>query len=209
MNARPLNLDSWARKEHFEFFSQFDEPFFGVTINVDCGSAYKKCKEHSISFFSYYLHKTLLAANAVEPFRYRTDGSQVWIYDRIDASPTIMRPDGTFGFGLVEFQPNFELFAKSLEIEVARVTSVPNLFTRDYPDNLLHISALPWLDFTAISHARRFGKGDSCPKISFGKLNAQPNGAYTMPVSIHVHHGLIDALHVAQFTEIFTREMGR
>ena len=68
---RKLNIDTWNRKEHFNHFCQMEEPFFGVTISIDCTNAYLKSKELGISFFTYYLHKTLTAINAIESFRYR------------------------------------------------------------------------------------------------------------------------------------------
>lgn len=40
--ARKLDIETWNRKEHFLFFSQMEEPFFGVTIVVDCTKAYEK-----------------------------------------------------------------------------------------------------------------------------------------------------------------------
>ena len=46
-----LNLDTWNRKEHFLFFKQMQEPFFGVTITIDCTKAYTKSKELGISFY--------------------------------------------------------------------------------------------------------------------------------------------------------------
>jgi len=46
-----LNLETWNRKEHFLFFNQMEEPFFGVTITVDCTKAYEKAKQLGVSFF--------------------------------------------------------------------------------------------------------------------------------------------------------------
>ena len=37
-----INLDSWNRKEHFLFFKQMEEPFFGVTTTIDCTKAFEK-----------------------------------------------------------------------------------------------------------------------------------------------------------------------
>ena len=34
-----IDIATWNRKEHFEHFSAFDDPFFGVTVNVDCTRA--------------------------------------------------------------------------------------------------------------------------------------------------------------------------
>ena len=43
-----IDLDNWNRKEHFLFFSKFDEPFFCVTVKVDCTIAYQKAKEKGV-----------------------------------------------------------------------------------------------------------------------------------------------------------------
>ena len=86
-----LDLHTWNRKEHFLFFKQMEEPFFGVTVTIDCGLAYEKAKSSGISFFAYYLHKTLTAVNAIENFRYRIIGDEIYIFDRIDVSATILR----------------------------------------------------------------------------------------------------------------------
>jgi chloramphenicol O-acetyltransferase type A len=201
-----LNLDTWKRKEHFLFFKQMEEPFFGITTTIDCTNAYEKAKELNISFFTYYLHKTLVTANAIENFRYRIIEDEIYIFDTIDASATIMREDKTFGFSLIEYSNNINDFAEITKKEIARIQTTTGLFTRDFQENLIHFSALPWLNFTSFSHARSFTFHDSCPKISFGKMMIE-NGQKTMSMSVHVHHGLMDGYHVGQFVNLFQELM--
>ena len=31
-----IDLATWPRSEHFEFFKQYDMPFFGITAQSDC-----------------------------------------------------------------------------------------------------------------------------------------------------------------------------
>lgn len=201
-----LHLDTWNRKEHFQFFKQMEEPFFGVTITVDCTKAYERAKKLGISFFTYYLHKTLKAVNEVEPFRYRIIDDEVYVFDRIDVSATIIREDNTFGFSLMEYDPDINNFSKVCKTEIARIQNTTGLLTREYPQNLIHFSAMPWIDFTSFSHARGFTFPDSCPKISFGKM-MDDKGKKTMAMSIHVHHGLMDGIHVGEFIQCFERVM--
>ncbi|MFY8180373.1 MAG: CatA-like O-acetyltransferase [Flavobacterium sp.] len=201
-----LNLEAWNRKEHFLFFKQMEEPFFGVTITVDCTKAYKKAKEMGVSFFTYYLHKTLSAVNQFEPFRYRIIDNEVYIFDRIDVSSTILREDKTFGFSQIEYSKDLNQFAENTKKEIARIQTTTGLFTREYSENLIHFSALPWINFTSFSHARSFTWPDSCPKISFGKM-IDENGKKTMSMSIHVHHGLMDGYHVGAFIEVIQNEL--
>lgn len=203
-----LNIDNWPRKEHFEFFRKFEEPFFGATVEIDCTKAYQTAKELNTSFFIYYLHKTLVAVNSIECFRYRISEDQIFVYDQINASATISREDGSFGFSLVKYDSHFETFNQIALAEIERVKNTSGLFTRSFDDdNLIHFSAIPWVNFTSLSHARSFTFPDSCPKISFGKMMLQENGKRTMTMSVHVHHGLMDGFHLGQFVDTFQELM--
>jgi chloramphenicol O-acetyltransferase type A len=195
-----LDIETWNRKEHFNFFKQFDEPYYGVTVNLDCTRAYLRSKELGVSFYNYYFHKTLTAINQLENFRYRIENNQVVVYDQINASATILREDHTFGFSSVKYSINFEEFNQDLLQEIARVKQTTGLFTADLMNNIIHFSALPWVNFTSLSHAFSLKSEDSCPKISIGKL-VQENGRRHMPFSLHVHHALVDGYHVGLFFE--------
>lgn len=197
-----LDLENWNRKEHFLFFKQMNEPFFGLTVEVDCTKAYKTSKELGTSFFAYYLHKTIVAINSIESFRYRIKDDAIYIYDTVDVSATIMRKDNTFGFSLIEYSRDFEVFATNTFKEMERIQTTTGLFTREFPnDNLIHFSAVPWVNFSSLSHARSSTFPDSCPKISFGKIMVANDGKRTMSMSIHAHHGLMDGFHVGQFVD--------
>lgn len=203
-----LDLENWPRKEHFHFFRQFEEPFFGATVEIDCTKAYESAKTSDTSFFIYYLHKTLVAVNTIECFRYRISGDQIYINDRIDGSATIGRKDGTFGFSLIEYNADFKIFEQTAQTEIERIQSTTGIFTRAFEeDNVIHFSAIPWLNFTSLSHARSYTFPDSCPKISFGKMMTSATGKKTMSMSVHVHHGLMDGLHLGQFVDCFQELM--
>ena len=45
-----IDIATWNRREHYEHFSAFDDPFFGVTVNVDCTCAYQEAKDKGVSF---------------------------------------------------------------------------------------------------------------------------------------------------------------
>lgn len=205
-----LDLENWNRKEHFAHFKQMEEPFFGATVEIDCTKAYQKAKSLNVSFFIYYLHKTLVAVNSIENFKYRISEEKIYINDRIDASATIGREDGTFGFSLIEYHPDLSIFEKTALAEIERIQNTTGLFTRSFDDdNLIHFSSIPWLNFTSLSHARSYTFPDSCPKISFGKMITLDNSKKTMAMSVHVHHGLMDGLHVGQFVDHFQELMNQ
>ena len=199
-----IDLESWSRKDHFNFFKGFDEPFFGATVEIDCEKAFNYCKANNESFFLYYLYQSMRAANEVTPFKYRIVEDEVFEYDVVHASPTINRPDDTFGFAYMDFKPTFEEFKIDAKAEIERVQNSKGLVPAVSGENVIHYSSIPWLKFTSLSHARSFKFKDSCPKISFGKMEANK-----MPVSIHVHHALMDGKSVGEFVDIFQSLMNQ
>jgi chloramphenicol O-acetyltransferase type A len=203
---KELNIKEWNRAGHFKFFSQFTEPFHGVTVKVNCSKAYDFAKQSGNSFFLVYLHRTLKAANTITPFKYRIEDGKVFEYDYVHASPTIGRNDGTFGFSYIQYKESFNEFRDTANKVIEKVKVSTGLELPACGVNVLHCSSMPWLDFTSVSHARHFQFEDSCPKISFGKMTGEGQQR-TMPISIHGHHALMDGYEVGLFVEEFQRLM--
>ncbi|MBD0405406.1 chloramphenicol acetyltransferase [Flammeovirga sp. EKP202] len=197
-----VDIENWNRKEHYHFFSKFSEPFHGITVKVDCTKAYDQAKERGVSFFLYYLYRSIKAANQIVNFRYRILEGKVYEYDSIRPSCTIGREDGTFGFSYLDYHEQEDLFYKKAKEKIGEVKKSTSLFSGGAGDDVIHFSAIPWINFTSLSHARSFEMPDSVPKISFGQLTEE-GGMKSMSVSIHVHHALVDAYHVGQFIEQF------
>ncbi|QCR22322.1 chloramphenicol acetyltransferase [Pontibacter sp. SGAir0037] len=203
---KEVNISEWNRKEHYHFFSRFEEPFFGITVQIDCTKAYAQAKKNKQSFFLYYLYRALQAANAVEAFRYRIINGKVYVFEQVNASSTISRPNHTFGFAYMDYEEDESSFYEQARQVIQDVQQSEGLIPAVSGENVIHFSAIPWIDFSSISHARSFTFPDSCPKISFGKVT-EKNGVKTMPVSVHVHHGLADGYHVSLFVAEFQKLM--
>lgn len=201
MRKTKLNIESWNRKEHFRFFSSLDDPFFGITTNVDFTDIYHEAQRDAQSFFLYSLHHILTKVNEIDEFKLRVEGGDSVVrYDTIHVSPTIGREDGTFGFAFFEYLPSRDEFITQATHEIARVKNSAGLsFSEDTGrDDVIRYSSIPWFVFTEMKHAGSFKNGDSAPRISTGKL-IDTNGKMLLPISICAHHGLMDGRHVARF----------
>lgn len=197
---KTLNIKTWNRKEHFDFFSKFDNPFFGIVTEIDCTTAYEHSKKNRLSFFAYYLHKSMLAVNSVHEFKLRIVNDNVVVFDQIHAAATIGRDDGTFGFSFVNYSPDFNPFSLELKREINNVHNSKGLRVNENakrPD-VIHYSIFPWRKFTGLIHARNFNTDDTVPIITFGKTFTV-DGKKMLPISIEAHHGLVDGLHISQF----------
>lgn len=197
-----IDRNQWERENLYAFFSAFEEPFFGLTVRVDCTKTYHDAKAKGHSFFLSYLHKAMIAANSIVNFRYGISDKEPYLYEEVHCSPTINRADGTFGFAYIAYHADEQAFFTVAKEEIARVQSTSDLLPATAGQNVIHCSAIPWLDFSALSHARSFSFADSSPKISFGKMSQQ-DGICSMPVAIHAHHGLMDGYHIGLFVDRF------
>ncbi|MGC4041843.1 MAG: chloramphenicol acetyltransferase [Flavobacterium sp.] len=205
-----IDVQSWNRKEHFEFFSKMASPYFGIVTEVDCTKAYETCKEKNLSFFAYYLHKSMVAVNAVEELKYRIVDDAVVAFDTIHAGSTIGREDGTFGFIFVNFTPDFDAFNKELQQEILEVKNSTGLRLNndDIKKSLIRHSTIPWNPFSGLLHPTNLDKTESVPKITFGKFSIREGRKY-LPVSIEAHHGLVDGFHISKYLAEFQLQLNK
>ncbi len=201
---RKIDIENWKRKEHFHFFKIYDDPFWGITSNLDCTNAYKKSKELAIPFFIYYLYLSLKSVNQLEEFRYRIEGDEVYCYEVVHAAATVLRDNETFGFSFIEYNEDLPVFTENAKKEIERVKNETRLMPSVSGDNVIHYTTIPWISFSGVSHARRFSLKDCSPKIAFGKIHTE-NGRKLLPIAVHAHHALIDGLHVGKYFELFQK----
>lgn len=203
-----IDIQNWKRKEYYEFFSKYDEPFWGIVSEIDCTIAFQKAKEGNSSFFLYYLYKSTQAINMIEEFKYRIENEKIVLFDLINSATTLGRDDETFGYSFINFSSDFNNFSQNGEKEIERVKNSTGLSLNENSNRLdvIHYSSLPWTKFTGLTQARNFKEIDSIPKIIFGKYFVV-DGKKIMNVSLNAHHGLADGLHAAKYFELFQKLM--
>lgn len=189
-----INIETWHRKEYFEWFRQFDEPFWSLTADIEITSLYERAKKSNAPFSLYMQHTILQAINSVDEFKYRIEGQNVVFFERIHISPVVARDDHSYGCSFVEYTENIDDFVRnSLEAQ-EYVKSIKGLnITSDHIDTI-HYSTHPWTQFTSLTRTRKFNNPDSCPKISTGKFY-EKNGKLMIPICTAAHHGFVDGYH--------------
>lgn len=199
-----IDFENWNRKEHFQYFNEFDEPFFGIVSEVDCSIAYEKSKKENIPFFHNYLHKSLKAVNLIEEFRLRIEDNNIVCFDKINASATLNNKDNLYSMSFIEYHKNLTEFSKAVKIEKLRIKNLKGLgVTSDTMRiDTIHYSSVPWFKFTGLTHARNFKYKDSVPKITFGKFDKIGNRKI-LNIAINGHHGLMDGYHVGEYLKTF------
>ena len=204
MESLYLDLETWSRRSAFEFFRGFDLPSFNLCTRLDVSRLKQVVKESGVGSLSLAYHFIAIClANEITPFRYRLEGERVRVHAQVHGSTTVLREDESFGFVTLEHQCDFATFAAQGETAIALASRPDAPFDPTaYGTATVHLTTLPWVHFSSYSNARKWGPHDSIPKIAFGRIDAQ-DGHLWMPLSVEVHHALMDGLHVGRFIQRF------
>jgi chloramphenicol O-acetyltransferase type A len=204
-----LDLSTWPRRDAFEFFRHFDKPFFNVCVRLDVSplkAALAQWPGIGLSLACY--HVALRLANRHTPFRLRLEQGRVRVHDEVHGSTTVLRDDGeSFFFADLVHCPDFSAFCAQATAAIDAARTRRGAF-EPKPDEsaVVYFTTLPWLHFTSFSHARRWARDgqrdDSIPRFAFGRAE-RDSARLWLPMSVEVHHALMDGVHVGRFVQDF------
>lgn len=201
-----IDVESWGRRDTFNFFKGFVNPIFSITAEVECTGGYKRAKERGESFFIHYLYAILRGLNEIEEFRYRVeqtcpnDPIVVTKYDRVDTrTPITVGNNGEYVELYVPYIADFDTFYKNTTELIANIDSEADPFGCVDENGLgvSCISAIPTLHFTSATQTlKSIGAVNMMPLINVGKM-VEHEGVRSMPIAVSVHHGLADGKHMS------------
>lgn len=205
-----IDLENWKRKEEYGFFRTFFNPMVSVTVEVDCTQAYRRAKEQGIPFSMYYLHAALVAANRIEELRYRQEGEEVVLYDKVGLVTPVSTADGSYRSVMLPMEEKLEVFLeKALPVvEAAKRGEGQAHSERSYNRDFLLISVNPWYRFTSIQLTIPQNPHENIPIFTFGRVTEE-NGRRMMPVALSVHHGFAGGYQIGQFLKEFQGLLNR
>ncbi|RDV38442.1 hypothetical protein DV096_06380 [Bradymonadaceae bacterium TMQ3] len=197
-----IDLSTWARRPHYEFFRGFERPFFDVATRIDLTPLVELTRRSTLRLFPSLLHSVCVAANATDALRLRLDDEGVVRVAQVTPSFTVMSDRGTFNYATAPFTDDLARFSRELGEHADRSRNLPELFLGDdHRLDLVYITSMPWLDFQSISHAFSGQPLDSAPRIAWGKVVEVEPGRHEATFQLTVHHALADGRDAAIFFE--------
>ena len=197
---RIIDMESWSRRKHFELYSALDYPYFALCADVDLTvfHPYVKRRGHSMTVaITYALAR---ASNAIPEFRCRIRGEEVVEHEVVHPSITVLTDEDLFTFCTITYAEHFLEFAERAAARIAYVREHPTLEDEPGHDNLLFMTAIPWVSFTSVVHPVPLEPPDSVPRLAWGKFFEDGEGL-KMGLGVQAHHGVVDGLHVGRFYE--------
>jgi len=197
-----IPLEGWPRKEHYQFFQDFDYPYFSLCADMEIAPFLSMIKADGISFTAAMMYLVARVANGIPEFRQRVRDGDPVEYPVVHPSATIISKDDLFTFCTVRYTPQFKKFIRRAEEEIALVKTQPGLEEKIQDDSMLYMTSLPWVSFTSFHHPLKLSPADSIPRFAWGKYR-QVGEKVVMPLSVQGHHALMDGLHVGLFYRDF------
>ena len=200
---RPVDPESWPRREIFAFFSGISDPFYAVSFRLDVTALRRYTKERGLSFYHSMIWLCTRALGRVEAFSYALREGQLVRLESRRPSFTHLRP-GSENFQIVTLpcEGSLEDFCAA-----AREKAEKQDFFIDFAGegiDMIFLSCLPWLDLTALTNERDLDPDDAVPRIAWGKYTEE-NGRLMLGLSVEVNHRFIDGLHIGQFARELER----
>jgi chloramphenicol O-acetyltransferase type A len=195
---RELDIENWKRKTTFEFFKDYEDPFFNLTANLDVTGLYDFCKKHNLAFSLANLFYSLQTANEIKEFRIRLLNDKLVEFEKIHATQTILNEDETFSFCYFESKDSIFEFDEAGKTSIEKYKRLKTFDVENDRVDLVYYSVIPWVSFTSFKHASRFDNKQTVPRIVFGKM-FEDGVRKKIPHSVEVNHAIMDGFHVGKY----------
>ena len=208
-----VDIDTWERRDNYNFFRGFVNSWYSVTTEIDCTEASATARASGHSFFLYYLYAVVRSANEVPELRYRTDkDGKVIFHDEVDIISPIAVPGKTFYTVRIPYHEDFKSF---YDEAYSLITNIPEdgdpygvekVLGAQGDYDIVHLSAVPKMFFTSTTYT--LAEACSYPLMTSGKAVSR-EGRLVFPLSIYVNHAFVDGSHLSSFFQKIEEHLKR
>lgn len=206
-NKTYIDLSTYARRAHFEYFSSLQNPTMGATVQVNLTKFMTALEAGAYPFFLSFLYCVADAVNAVKELRQRIEEGKIVEYEYCKPSCTVMKPDGTYAYCTLDARLPLEQFLKEGKAAMEQAKQGGTLEESDEVSSEIFISCLPWLHYESLVQPMGV-PADSNVRITWGKY-AVNEGKTVIPVTFLAHHALVDGVHMSCFYEKLAENLER
>lgn len=205
-----IDLKTWERTEHFNFFQSMHKCNYGTTVQQDVtellayrNSSGKTGRKLRFSDIIYFL--AMKAVNKVPELRTRIVEENPVLFNVVHPAFTYI-PKGRNLHANVVAAYAETCSGQSANFESARqcADETPTLTPKGGDgQNLIYLSIVSGVAFSSASNPWGDCSCDSVPRILFGQIHETGDGKKMLPVAIELLHSLADGQHLAEFYRLF------
>lgn len=203
---RPIDLDQWARREHFEHYRERVPCSFELTVAVDVTAFVEAVRSSGAKTYASQIWAVATVVNRHAEFRMQLleDGSPA-VWDVVHPMFTVFHPKTeTFSALVVPYDADPHAFHDAAVATIERHRDDVRMFPQeDRPANVFDVSTLPGASFTGFALHIRDGWDHLMPIVTLGRYRVEGDRT-VLPVALQVNHAASDGFHASRFV----RELG-
>lgn len=196
----PVDLGSWPRRQHFDFYLNTTPCTYAITVHIDVTRFVEtlRCTPWSAYVSQGWVLATVV--NRYDEFRMTLlESRQPGIWPEVHPSFTVLNPaQDTFAVVAVPYDPDFAAFHERAAALMDTARGTTEMFPQGpLLPNVFDISSVPWAHFTGFQLNIRDGWDHFAPIFTIGKY-ARDAEKTVMPLAVQIHHAVADGFHVAR-----------
>lgn len=206
---RVVDIENWARKEHYKYYTEKLKIEFNMTANIDVKELLEFCHTGGYKFYPAFICCVTRAMNRLENFRmFRNSDGTLCVWDKVVPNYTIFHEDDhTFSDCWSEHSDDFDEFYQNIVSDMEHYKDVKGIKVKsDQPANFYCVSCAPWTAFTGYGSRVTNGEPAFFPIITAGKYE-HAGDKINMPVNITIAHAVADGYHVGLFFDCLQEEI--
>ena len=206
---KKIDMDTWARREHYEYYTKQFKVEYNITANVDVKNVLDFCHSKGYKFYPAMIYLVTKTLNRIENFKmFKDKYGYLCAWDKIIPNYTIFHNDDhTFSDCWTDFSEDFDTFYPNILKDMATAATKKGIKAKEgQPANFYCISCTPWTTFTGYGSRVSNGEPSFFPIVLMGKYT-QHGKKVLMPVNITIAHAVADGYHVGLFFQYLQEEI--
>ncbi|UYM07748.1 CatA-like O-acetyltransferase [Solicola gregarius] len=203
--ARPIDLDTWPRREHFDHYRDQVPCSHAMTVDVDVTefAAALRASTHKTYVAQIWALASLVNRHA--EFRLTlTDAGEPAVWDVVHPMFTVFNPDReTFAASWVPYDADFARFHDRAVRALADHRGATSMFPQGPPPaNCFDVSSIPWTAFSGFNLQIDGASEHFLPIFTLGRYTERAGRTF-LPLAVQVHHAAADGFHTARLVNEF------
>lgn len=193
---KKIDLNTWKRKSHYEWFSAFANPCFSITSRLDITNLLEFCEKNGTSSFATVMYSICKCLNGIQPFKYRVLNGEVYEIAYANVAYTVNVSNDYFVNNRTITSCDYLEFCSLVKKETEAIRKrkdIQQQFNNTAIIDDIYCSCLPWIDFLSIEQPiPDFCPENSCiPRVCWGKY-INENDKIMISITITASHALVD-----------------
>lgn len=200
---RPIDLDTWPRREHFEHYRQRVQCSYEVTVDVDVTAFVAAVRTSAAKTYASQIWAIATVVNRHAEFRMQLlDDGSPGVWDVVHPMFTVFHPDTeTFSALVVPYDEDPGRFHAAAVETMDRYRDDVRMFPQDdRPRNVFDVSTFPRTSFTGFALHVRDGYDHLLPIITLGRYRTEGDRT-VMPLALQINHAAADGFHTSRLVQ--------